>query len=193
MKLQLVVIAILATLALQTDFCAAQLVSTSSTVLTGNFGDQIDISPPSDMGSWNLKSGTNTFDGTLDVTATYNWGVEVRSDINDGKMKEYSGTTGDYVTEGRSLIQPLHVICTSVQGWYDSVHGPTFGYGTIHDVQLTGNDQSLIDPVVSPGASTHCGITFSQDVDVSGGHDSRITTPGNRYHIVVIFTGGIHY
>jgi len=163
---------------------AAQVTSTASTEIVGNIGDQIILTPPSNMGSWNLiPDTTNTVDRTLTLTTTYYWGVNVASDQYDGKMKEYSGN--GYVADGKVLANPLHVACTGIGG----VRGHS-----LHEVQLTGQDQPLIDaggwdPVQS---GTNCDITFSQIIDQTHG-DARITTPGDRYHIVVTFTGFISY
>ena len=162
-------IAILAYMALLIGFCAAALTSTVSTEIVGNVGDNIDVSPPSNTLSWNLVSGPNNVDGTLTVTSNNYWGVNVKSDQTDGKMKAYSG---GYLPGGKSLTYPMHVNIPSV------------------DVQLTGQDQPLIASGTDPAQSGSRTITFSQEVDLNS--DTRVAPP-SRYHIVVTFTGFIQY
>ncbi|MCX6674342.1 MAG: hypothetical protein NTY37_11265 [Methanothrix sp.] len=162
-------IAILTIMSLLIGLCAATLTSTASTEIVGDIGDQIDVTPPSNTGSWNLISGVNTVDGTLVVSSNNLWGVNVKSDQSDGKMKEYSA---GYVTGGKSLTNPMHVKMTN------------------KDVPLTNQDQNLIDSGTSPVSIPPYAITFSQEVDPT--YDTRINPP-RRYHIVVTFTGFIQY
>lgn len=186
MKLQFGV-AVLTVMAFQISFCAADTTSTVQTEIIGNIGDEIDLVPPSNIGDWNLVQSTNVKDGTLHVTSSYYWGVNVRSDQPDGCMREYSDDAdGGYITGGNYLHIPLHVTCTNFNG--------LGGHG-LYEVQLTDQDKTLIAPGAwdSVISNAPCGIEFKQEVDEIGWHDARITTPGHRYHIVVTFTGYIAY
>lgn len=164
-----IAIAILTIIALMISFCAAVLTSTTSTEIVGNIGDRIDVMPPSKTENWDLHSGPNSIEGTIIVTSNNYWGVNVKSDQEDGKMKEYSG---GYVTGGKSLTYPMHVKMTD------------------EDVQLTDQDQPLIVSGMDAASNSQYAITFSQEVDLNS--DTRVTPP-SRYHIVVTFTGFIQY
>jgi hypothetical protein len=163
-------IAILAIMALLIGLCAAALTSTASTEIVGDIGDSITVTQPSNTLSWNLVSGANTVGGTLTVTSNNYWGVNVKSDQNDGKMKEYSGSS--YVTGGKGLSNSMHVETGN------------------KDVTLTGQDQALIDSGTGAVDNNPYAITFSQLVDLNS--DKRVDPP-SRYHIVVTFTGFIQY
>jgi hypothetical protein len=173
-------VAILAFIALLIGVCAATS-STASMEVKGNIGSQITVVAPSNMENWNFAGGDNSQAGTLTLTSNDRWGLNVKSDQSDGRMKEFNG---GYVQGGKSLQFPMWVECNGIGG----VRGHGF-----HNVQLTADDQALIDAGSWDAVQTNtpCDIKFFQTVNYPAS-DTRVTPPG-RYHIVVTFTGFIQY
>lgn len=152
---------------------SAALSSQATIEIISNLNDHLTLTVPSSISSWNLNNGPNTVSGTLGVNSNNYWGVNARSDQSDGKMKEFYN---NYITGGKSLYNPLHILCTSPVNT---------------DVSLTDQNQPLIPSgQANTQGTTSCSITFSQNVDSV--HDTRATAP-NRYHIIVTFTAYISY
>lgn len=173
MKLQIGISILMIVMVFSIGSCDA-ITSIATTELVGNIGDQIDITPPSNIGNWNFALGANTASGTIQVNANNNWGLNVRSDRSDGRMEWWKdGAYGDnnlpYLHQP-SLTNPMQV-----------------GFNGGDPISLLGTDQSLAtnkDPV-----NQNYPISFQQ---VIAAGDSRIGPPA-RYHIVVTFAGFISY
>lgn len=159
-------------------YTSAAITSTSSVEIVGNVADSISLTLPSNIANWNFHSGSNNVDSTLAVNSNNYWGVNVKSDQSDGKLKEYRGA---YISGGRSLKNPMHIECKYIGS--SQINPP-------YDVTLTDQDQSLIpsNQGITQG-DTSCGIEFSQLIDSA---DSRVTAP-NRYHISITIAGYISY
>lgn len=171
----LAILAIVVTMAILIGSCAA-ISAIATTELIGNIGDQIDITPPSNIGNWNFVSGSNTASGTFHVNANNNWNLNVKSDRPDGRMGWWDPGLGGYSNRAdmTPLINPMQV-----------------GFNGGDPVSLSGTDRSLAANMNS--VNQDYPISFKQEIVTEGDpHDSRLSPP-MRYHLVVTFTGFISY
>ncbi len=136
----------------------------------------IDISITGSIANWNFQTETNEDSSSVDMTVDTNmpeWAVSVSDALNDnkppgtaGRMAEWSSGSG-YITAGESLTNALKVRS-----------------GTGSYVTLSGSPRAL-------QAGTSQGIL---PFDIGIQQDISATDPaldaGNKYHIVITFTGG---
>jgi hypothetical protein len=140
--------------------------NTGETVIEGNIGDAFDLTVPSTLTLTAPPPGQPASDELgLKVTSNNLWGIRVKSDSLDGKMREYDDNN-NYV---KSLMYPMHV-----------------KYGST-DITLSDADQDLITDETTFGTEMLYNVEINQMTDVM---DSSISS-GHAYRIVVSFTGGI--
>lgn len=166
-KLEIVGV-ILMILAYLTGFVVAQ--NTGDTEIEGNIQENaIELTVPPAL-TLNGNPG-QTMSEDIDAKVTSNnfpWGIGVKSDSSDGKMREFDGT--NYVTNpSRSLAIPMHV-----------VHGS-------NDVTLSDQDHDLMSNEVAVGTDMPYNVKLIQETETT---DASLPS-GHVYRIVVTLTGRI--
>ncbi len=86
-----------------------------SQVVTGNVGDSISITAPSDDTINLTPDGTNTLMANLTVSATKGFTIKAKSDV--AKMAEHDGAT--YVESGKTLATVPSIDATIASGSYE--------------------------------------------------------------------------
>lgn len=108
------------------------------------------------------------------VRANAPWGIYIRTDWADGRMREYDPNAGDYVPSGRSLSRGIE--------WAFAPSGPW--------VSVTGADFPLVEGMPPTGAQ---GTVVEFYLRQTTTFEDVSLPAGREYRIVLTYTAGLVY
>ncbi|HHV94333.1 MAG TPA: hypothetical protein GXX47_07345 [Firmicutes bacterium] len=110
----------------------------------------------------------------IKVKANSLWGIEISSDLPNGRMREFDLATGAYVSDGASLTHPLQ--------WSTSPTGPW------HDLSSTPSSiVSSQPPTGDAGKDVVFYLRLRPD------YGDKPLAAGRDYRIVLQYTAGLNY
>ena len=111
---------------------------------------------------------------SLKVRANAPWGLEIRSNMSDGRMKEFDKTAAAYVSGGAMLTNPLQ--------WSTSPGGPWN--------DLSGDASSIVSSQPPSGKDGKDGVFYLR---LEPDYEDLPLPEGRDYRIMLQYTAGLSY
>lgn len=158
----------------------AAATESSTTTVTVNIADAIEVVawPPA---SFTLSSaaipGVPVVSGGLGITVKSNstWGVQLSTDSETGKLREWDSTASEYVVDGKQSAQPLQWATHTAGPWTNLSSTPATVYTNQPATGEAGRTVSFL-------------VRLTPTFD-----DVRLTTAGRDYRATLQYTVAVGY